>query len=323
MAYSEEARQYANRILERRREYYLQESRRKNEEIRVKCNGFTELENYRKELNLKKLRATLGHNDTEVSEIRKELEAVSSEIIALLERNGYSSDDLKEQHGCSVCGDTGITKDGSLCNCKKVLLQKFEREKLISRSPLSMCSFDNFVLDYYSDIALNGDVSPRLLMRENYIRCKEYALSFPTSDNILLIGSTGLGKTHLALSIANVVLSKGFEVLYCSCSNVFQIIDEERNLNRTSDTMNSIKRCDLLILDDLGSEFINSYYNAMLYDLINSRLSEQKPSVITSNLEDPEKFRLRYGEKITYRLLGCFELLPCRGDDIRTQELLT
>lgn len=323
MAYSDEARQYANKILEQRREYYLQETRRRNEEIRVKCSGFTELESYRRELNLKKMRATLKHDETEVAKIRNELNTVSGEISSLLKRYGYSSDDLKEQHGCSLCEDTGITKDGTLCNCKKALLQRYEREKLISRSPLSMCSFDNFDLNYYSDAQLSDGTSPRKLMSENYARCKEFADSFPTSDNILLIGSTGLGKTHLALSIANVVLAKGYEVLYCSCSNLFQIIDEERSADRASDTMNSVKRCDLLILDDLGSEYINNYYNAMLYDLINSRLSERKPSIITSNLEDPEKFRLRYGEKITSRLLGCYELLPCRGSDIRTQDLLS
>ena len=132
---------------------------------------------------------------------------------------------------------------------------------------------------------------------------------------------TGIGKTHLALSVANEILKKGYEVIYCSCSNILQIIDAERSENKFSDTLNSIKRCDLLILDDLGSEYINSYFNAILYDIINSRLSEKKASIITTNIDDTSKIQVRYGDKVTSRIIGCYEILPCLGEDLRMRNI--
>lgn len=323
MAYSEEARQYANRILELRREFYAQKTLATREAISVKCNGFAELEAYRRELNLRKLRASLQKNEDEIASIRDELAALSQEIRSLLAKNGFSQKDLEDLHGCSKCADTGILPDGSLCSCKAELMRKYEREKLEKQSPLASSSFDTFSLDRYSkEVDPLFGISPFEAMSDNLKRCKEYAFSFPTSDNLLLMGGTGLGKTHLALSIAGVVLAKGYEVLYCSCSNILRIIEEERSVMRYSDTLNSLKRCDLLILDDLGSEFINSYSNALLYDILNTRLSEKKATVVTTNLEEQNKMNLRYGAKITSRLLGSFEIRACIGSDLRTSDLI-
>ncbi|MBR3355156.1 MAG: ATP-binding protein [Oscillospiraceae bacterium] len=320
MAYSEDARKYSESVLEQRREINSQISVRKRAEIVDKCKGFTELETYRRDLNLKKLRASLMNDSSKIDSLNVELQSISKEIENLLNRYGYSLEDLEEKYTCKFCNDTGILKDGSLCKCKIELMTSFELAKVQSVSPLSLSSFDTFDLSYYSSEKKNG-ISSYEVMKENLKKCKEFCYTFPTSENLLLMGRTGIGKTHLALSVANEILKKGYEVIYCSCSNILQIIDAERSENKFSDTLNSIKRCDLLILDDLGSEYINSYFNAILYDIINSRLSEKKASIITTNIDDTSKIQVRYGDKVTSRIIGCYEILPCLGEDLRMRNI--
>ena len=320
MSYSEEAIKYAESVLEQRREINAQKTVRIQEEIAVKCPTFTELETYRRDLNLKKMRASLSNDRDSMEQLNKEIKAVSNEINSVLKTYGFSQDDLYEQYSCSKCKDTGILKDGTTCKCKIDLMQSYELQKIQSVSPLALSSFDTFDLSVYSKEIKNG-ISHYEVMKNNYNTCISFTNTFPNSENLLLMGRTGLGKTHLALSIANTILSKGYEVIYCSCSNILQVIESERSLNKYSQTLNSIKRCDLLILDDLGSEFINSFYNALLYDIINSRLSENKSMIITSNIDDTAKIQARYGEKLTSRIIGCFKILPCLGEDIRLQHL--
>ena len=316
MSYSEKANNYANLILERRREANAQATLKKRQEIAVKCNNYTDLETYRRELNIRKLKASLQGDKVGMEHISKELQGISNEIKTTLANHGFSIKDLDDIHTCYLCGDTGITKDGSVCVCKNNLMREYELDHIQKVSPLSLSSFESFDLSYYSHNKINGFI-PYDVMKGNLKDCVEFSKRFPCSDNLLLMGNTGLGKTHLALSIANEVLKKGYEVVYCSCSNILQIIDEERTENRYSSTLTSLKRCDLLILDDLGSEYINAYYISMLYDILNSRISEQLSTVITTNFNDYEKLKARYGDKIASRLIGCFKVLPCIGDDIR------
>ena len=320
MAYSDEAYKYAESVLEHRREVNAQKTVRKREEIVVKCPTFTELESYRRDLNLKKMRASLTNDTENISSLNSEIKSVSNEIASLLNSHGFSIEDLNEIYTCNICNDTGILKDGSACVCKLDLMKSYELDKIQRESPLALSSFNTFDLSLYSKEKKSG-ISPFEVMQNNLKKCIAFSIAFPASENILLMGRPGIGKTHLALSIANSILSEGYEVIYCSCSNILQIIESERSLNRYSQTLNSIKRCDLFILDDLGSEFINSYYNAVLYDIINSRLSQRKSMIITTNIDDTSKIQARYGEKLASRIIGCFQILPCLGEDIRLQHL--
>ena len=320
MAYSEEAQKYADSVLEFRREVNAQKTVKIREEINVKCEGFTELEMFRRSLNLQKMRASLLNDTEKIDELNSDIQKVSNEIDLVLQKYGFSTKDLEEQYTCSICKDTGILRDGSQCKCKVSLMKSYELNKIQNVSPLSLSSFDTFDLNLYSKEKKNG-ISTYEVMKDNYNECLSFVDHFPKTNNLLLMGKTGIGKTHLALSIANRLLNEGYEVIYCSCSNILQVIDSERSANKYSPTLNSIKRCDLLILDDLGSEYINSYYNAILYDIINSRLSENKATIITSNIDDASKIQARYGDKITSRIIGCFKILPCLGDDLRLRHL--
>ena len=320
MSYSEDAKKYSESILEQRREINAQKTVKKRQEITDKCIGFTELELYRRDLNLKKMRASLTKDTESIQALNYEIQNVSTEISNLLNKYGFEQQDLEEKYTCSLCNDTGILRDGSICKCKKELMTSFELNKVQKTSPLSLSSFNTFDLSLYSSEKKNG-ISAYDVMKDNLNKCKLFSNDFPVSYNLLLMGRTGIGKTHLALSIANDILKKGYEVIYCSCSNILQIIDAERSSNKYSDTLNSIKRCDLFILDDLGSEYINSYYNSILYDIINSRLSEKKASIITTNIDDTSKIQARYGDKITSRIIGCYDILPCLGEDLRMRNI--
>jgi DNA replication protein DnaC len=135
------------------------------------------------------------------------------------------------------------------------------------------------------------------------------------------MGSAGLGKTHLALSIADVLLMKKHDVVYCSCSNIFGKIDEERaDYSRHSSTLERLKDCTLLVLDDLGSEYINNNVRSLIYDILNSRLSSGSSTIVTTNFVEEKQLMAVYGEKISSRLIGEYEILPFFGEDIRKKQ---
>ncbi|MBQ4094252.1 MAG: ATP-binding protein, partial [Oscillospiraceae bacterium] len=227
-----------------------------------------------------------------------------------------------EQHFCRECQDRGVLRDGRMCRCKRALISEYEAQRIAKASPLALCSFDSFTLDYYStDIDPSLGISQRENMKNNLSICREFAASFPNHRNLLMMGSAGLGKTHLALSIADSLIRKGYDVIYCSCANIFSKIEQERaDYSRHSDTLQSLKQCSLLVLDDLGSEYVTASVSALLYDIVNTRLSEGSSTIITTKLTEERLLNPRYGEKVTSRLIGCFDVLPFTGSDIRLKK---
>ncbi len=228
---------------------------------------------------------------------------------------------IKNPHfHCKVCKDTGKV-NGQYCECFKKLMSDQNRKKVSESSNLSLCSFDDFSLSYYSDqIDQSLDISPKELMDSNLKTCKDFADSFlPNSDeNFLMIGNAGLGKTHLALSIANTVIEKGHSCLYSSVSNILKQIEKEYfDMSHTTETLSAVCSVDLLILDDLGTEFNNAFITGTLYDIINTRLIKRLSTIITTNILDESMFAVRYGEKISSRLVGCYTTIPFVGKDIR------
>ena len=135
---------------------------------------------------------------------------------------------------------------------------------------------------------------------------------------MFLWGGTGLGKTHLSLAIANEVLQKGYSVIYDSAINLMHTLDQEqfRRTKESSDTLPSLLECDLLILDDFGTEFDTAFSRSMMYTIINSRVNARKPMIINTNLT-PTEMKARYGDRIASRLSSSSQILPFYGEDIR------
>ncbi len=186
-------------------------------------------------------------------------------------------------------------------------------------SNIKLADFKDFNLDYYPDeIDKTTGISPKLKMATNLNACKEYVKYFPNnSASLFFSGKTGLGKTFLTSAIAKELLQKGYNVAFDSIQNYLRAIENEhfgRSLN--TDTLQTLLCADLVILDDLGSEFCSPFYTSALYNIINTRLNKGVPTIISSNLSLDE-LQKRYDDRIISRLTGMFTWMIFLGKDIR------
>jgi DNA replication protein DnaC len=240
----------------------------------------------------------------------------------LLKAAGHGEDYLEPHYSCKLCGDTGYV-DGRMCDCMKKLLRTEAYHRLNTLTPLSLSTFESFSLNYYPDTAgENGSKSPRSVMASVLNNCKNYAAGFSlSSPNLIMQGGTGLGKTHLSLAIANTAIQKGFGVVYCSVNNIITKLEREHFGRDDGDTDRMLLECDLLILDDLGTEFKSSFSSAEIYNIVNTRLMSQKPTIISTNLSIQE-LQDRYTERFASRIMGNYVRVTFCGRDNRLQKLM-
>ena len=237
-------------------------------------------------------------------------QAMSRKILA---EYGYPEDYLDMHYTCPKCCDRGYN-GSKFCDCFKTICGKLAADELNKNSQLSLSSFDSFSLTYYSG--------------ENYSAMKkileytmQYAATFtPDSKSILMFGQTGLGKTHLSLAIANKVLEKGYGVIYDSAINILRSIEKEHfSHDHSSEMIDLVMDTDLLILDDLGTEYETPFYNATIYNIINTRLNRRKPSIISTNL-DFSGISRRYDKRVMSRIISEYSCLEFKGEDVRLQK---
>lgn len=255
-----------------------------------------------------------------LAEKRATLEAIETERAALLAENGFAADFLQPHFHCRFCQDTGSTANG-LCGCVEERIRALRRQELLGVAPLSECRFDNFDLLRYPDIITPPRrTSPREVMRSNLDYCRQYADNFGADcPSVFMTGNTGLGKTHLALSIAGVVLARGFNVLYVSSQSAFGVIEKDR-FDDGGETLQAMLEAELLILDDLGTEYLTPYISSCIYRLVDTRLTAHRPTIYTSNIQTQQTLNARYTEKVGSRLFGDCEILYFRGEDLRLTE---
>lgn len=230
----------------------------------------------------------------------------------LLAANGYPEDYLDIHYTCNMCNDTGYC-DGSYCDCLKKLCGRIAADELNKNAHLKLSDFDTFSLSYY-----NGD--DYFNMQKILEFTKQYAEAFnENSNSIFMFGKTGLGKTHLSLAIANRVLDKGYSVIYDSAINILRNIEREHfSREHSSDMIDLVMNTDLLILDDLGTEYETPFYNATIYNIINSRLNSGKATIISTNL-DLAGIKRRYDERVVSRIISVYTCLAFKGEDVRLQ----
>ena len=218
------------------------------------------------------------------------------------------------KYECRECNDTGYVGI-DMCKCFKAKLAKEAFETSGLGSLLKDQSFDTFDLSFYLDDKQNYEK-----MKMYVEKCKKYAESFDkNSGNLVFLGATGLGKTHLSTSIAKTVIEKGYDVVYDSSPNIFNDFNKEQFKNESGLT-DKFFTCDLLILDDLGTEMHTTFTVSSLYNIINTRLNSGKSTIINTNLT-LEELRSIYSDRITSRIFGYFEPLMFKGKDIRLQKL--
>lgn len=244
-----------------------------------------------------------------IEKIRQKNIESQNKMKHLLVSHGYSSDYLDLHYNCPKCSDTGYN-NSEFCDCMKKLIEEFMAEEVNRNSNIELSDFDSFDLKYYTG-------EDYFTMQKIFGFTKNYAEKFTlNSENILMSGSTGLGKTHLSLAVANKVMRRGFNVIYDSALNVMYNVDKERY--NEGDTLKAIMNADLLILDDLGAEQETKSSVSTVYNIINTRIARRKPTVISTNLESNE-ISQRYGARVRSRLIGNYRQLHFSGNDIRLQ----
>ncbi len=260
--------------------------------------------------------------DGQMDAARAQLDIVreaGKERDALLKSAGSETGLLQAAYQCKECEDTGRLRGGALCACVEEEARRLRREHLGQTSALRLCRFERFSVEKYPHKMAGSPVSPRATMAAILADCKDYAAAFgPHSPSLYLFGDAGLGKTHLALSIASVVLDKGFDVLYVSAQAAFAGVAAERGSGEDG-LFRNMMEADLLVLDDLGTEYLDAWVRSRLYELVNGRM-HRRPTIYTSNICRQELLNQRYDEKIASRLLGDCHLMRFWGQDIRLQK---
>lgn len=242
-----------------------------------------------------------------------ELSARRADILKSAGVNGILYD-------CKSCCDTGYI-NGKICNCIHTAAKNILLEHLSANIPLQKCRFENFDLNYYQNTDTDG-ANPRKRMTAILKLCKEYVLNFNprTSESLLFMGDTGLGKTHLTLSVVYELLNRGFDVIYGPAYNLFSEMETEHFDRHTNTKYNAAINCDLLVIDDLGGEFVSPYIQSLLYNIINTRDLANKPTIINTNLSMGE-IANKYTPRVASRLIK-YTAKKFIGSDIRQLKAL-
>lgn len=252
--------------------------------------------------------------------VRERNQALQARRAQLLQEMGYPTDYTLPPYECTKCNDSGFVGI-KMCDCMRrdLILAAYESSGL--GQLMKTQSFESFDLSYYKD----SDAHYRR-MQENVAVMQSYAEHFTLqSDNLILTGPTGLGKTHLSTAAARRIIERGFDVYYTGAIEMMADFERARfssgeERREAGADLSRYTDCDLLILDDLGTETVNQFTTSCLYMVINNRINLKKPTVISTNLTGSE-IKARYAERITSRILGEFLPLTFAGTDIRRQKL--
>ena len=263
--------------------------------------------------------SAMFHEGRPVEEIRKESLLLQAERGELLVENGWPLDWLDGAWDCAKCRDTGYS-EGAMCSCLRKLYDKHQTESLSELLRLGDETFGTFDLSLYDDAPdPESRVSPRTQMTKVLGVCRRYAESFgPDSPNLLFWGNTGLGKTFLSGCIARVAADRGASVVYVTAASAVEAFEEHkfRPDDESEEKVRRLLSCELLILDDLGTEHVTEFSKSAVYRLVNTRLLDRKKTIISTNLS-PDDLESRYTSQIASRLRGEYQILPFVGRDIR------
>lgn len=267
--------------------------------------------------------SSAGDLKERIAELERENLDLQAQRAELLTESGFPLDYLDDIYSCPKCHDTG-TYDFAPCECLERLYNIELTKELGTLLQHGDESFEQFDLTLYSnEYDARYGVVPREAMRKVYDLCRRWAESFPNvNSNLLLQGDTGLGKTYLSACIARSVAGRGFSVCYDSASAAFEFFEQQKFARGTEEGELAARRvermcdCDLMILDDLGTEMITPMSQSALYTLINRRLVAGRRTIINTNCTDTE-LEKRYTAQIYSRIAGEFLRLPFAGRDIR------
>lgn len=258
--------------------------------------------------------------------IKGKMEKLKQEKAILLTENNIPLTYMQTNYQCPICKDTGFIQTGKKCNCFK--------QKLINRAysmsnmekTLEKENFQNFNIHLFSDKPVEGEeLSPKQSMLQILNLCEGFGINFNSNqnENLLFYGTTGLGKTFLCNCIAKALLDKGKIVVYQTAFKLLEILETYKfSKQKTQDIKmhyQLIFDCDLLIIDDLGTELTNSFTNTELFNILNTRLINNKKIIISTNLS-PREIADIYSYRISSRIFGNFTVKKFYGKDLRWEK---
>ncbi len=320
---------YDGKIMRRALRRFEEDKKRREETAHKRAEAIYAREPRLREID-RELRATVGrivtsalHRGTDPRPALKALSernrALQKERAEILEGMGLSGDCLSEKPNCPLCGDTGY-RNGEVCRCLREYYAREQKKELSQMLDLGSQSFETFSLGWYSD-EYRPDLgfSPRENMEWIKKTCGRFAEEFNpgSSGNLLLSGAPGLGKTFLSACVAREVSDAGFSVVYDTAVHVFERFEVQKfGRDDAAEDVNRILTCDLLILDDLGTEMLTAFVQSALYQIINTRLAEKRSVILNTNLS-VEEIEKRYTPQIASRIEGEYRALLFFGEDIR------
>jgi len=251
--------------------------------------------------------------------LKERLNTLKGRKAALLKLNGYKEDYLEQKFECNICKDTGFV-NGKKCRCfEQKLINIYYKQSNLSNI-LKKENFSTFNFEYYSDKPFKDKPSPRYNIKNIVETSLDFIKNFNyQQESLFFYGDSGLGKTFLANCIAKELLDNGKSVIYKTAPELIEGLRMNK-LNSESDSYSQysvlLKDCDLLIIDDLGTESVTAFSQQEIFNVINSRLLTDKKMIISTNLPLSEIMAI-YPERIYSRILGNFKLLNFYGDDIR------
>lgn len=271
---------------------------------------------------LRSARQLLAGDQDVMLKLRKTIADLKEERQALLKSYGYSENYLVLHYDCKDCMDTGYA-NGKKCHCFKqqeidLLYAQSNIKEVLKRE-----NFDHFSYDYFDDdrIDARSGRTNREYMKQVVSICRQYVDSFAKQkDNLLFTGKTGLGKTFLSNCIAKELIEQSFSVVYLPATGMFEIFSKEKfdrdSTDEDYDRSQYLMECDLLIIDDLGTELVNAFTASQLFQVVNERLLRKKGTIISTNLPVNELWD-SFTDRVMSRLVSQYTVVPLYGDDIR------
>ena len=256
-----------------------------------------------------------------VEALKRQNLGLQEERRLLLEQLGLPADCLEETPACPLCGDTGW-REGRMCRCLRAYCAREQQKELSRMLDLGNQSFETFSLAWYSEAGSPElGISPRENMDWIYRTCRRYAAGFgPGSGSLLLTGDPGLGKTFLSAAVAREVSGDGWSVVYDTAVHIFERFEARKFGREAGEAVDAdverVLGCDLLILDDLGTEMTTPFVQSALYSIVNGRILGRRATILSTNLKLDELAR-RYTAQTVSRIEGEYQILPFFGEDIR------
>ena len=317
MALSNGQVQEIQRILSERQLEVHRRYLEKREEIFRKLPELEELEEKVRAFSLSVAGEMQQGNREGLLRLKEEIGKLHKEKKALLEGAGYKIQDLEEEeHFCPLCQDTGYV-DGKKCQC----FLKLQGELLYRQSRMGAVlereNFSKFQLERFDNIEKLGQCGNKTLreyMKEIRDYLTNYCEEYPKNNrSILFTGSTGTGKTYFLHSIAKALLDRGVSVLYFTATGLFEYFSKKMREEGTEDY---IEEVDVILIDDLGTEFSNSFTTSRFFALLNQRILDRKTMLISTNLNFKE-LRETYSDRVVSRFMSDYEIIPLYGKDQR------